>query len=87
VRIFKVTAGFGLLLAGIVMLAIPGPGWLTIAAGLAMLATEFAWARHALEGIKSTTTGWRRRLTREDRHGHHTREANLAQRGERAPRT
>ena len=45
VRPFKVVIGFGLLSAGIVMLAVPGAGWLTIAAGLAMLADEFPWAR------------------------------------------
>lgn len=52
-RIAKVVVGFGLLLAGIVMLVTPGPGWLTIAGGLAMLAGEFPWARRALDSIKS----------------------------------
>ncbi len=33
------------LLLGIAMLVLPGPGWLTIFAGMAILATEFAWAR------------------------------------------
>ena len=36
--------GVGLILAGIVMLVLPGPGWLTIFAGLAVLAAEFTWA-------------------------------------------
>jgi uncharacterized protein (TIGR02611 family) len=87
VRIFKVIAGFGLLAVGIVMLLIPGPGWLTIAAGLAMLSTEFAWARRALDAIKNTMTGLRRQLTKEDRHGDQTREADRAHDGERPPRT
>ena len=34
VRIATIAAGFGLLVSGIAMLALPGPGWLAIAAGL-----------------------------------------------------
>ncbi|MBI1347684.1 hypothetical protein GC163_15520 [bacterium] len=34
---------------GIAMLLLPGPGWLTVFGGLAILATEFAWARWALK--------------------------------------
>ena len=63
-RILKVVVGFGLLAAGIVMLVTPGPGWLTIAGGLAILAGEFPWARRALDAAKSTTAGWRKRRTR-----------------------
>jgi uncharacterized protein (TIGR02611 family) len=32
------------IIAGIVMLAVPGPGWATILLGLAILSTEFEWA-------------------------------------------
>lgn len=62
-RILKVIVGVGLLLAGVVMLVVPGPGWLTIVAGLALLAAEFEWARRALDSIKSAATGLRQRLT------------------------
>lgn len=37
--------GGALLLAGIVMLVTPGPGILTIAAGVALLARHHGWAR------------------------------------------
>lgn len=37
---------------GVAMLVLPGPGILTIAAGLAVLATEFVWARHWLKRLK-----------------------------------
>jgi uncharacterized protein (TIGR02611 family) len=53
-RIFRVAfaaAGFVVLLAGIVMLFTPGPGWAVIVLGLAMLALEFAWAERALERV------------------------------------
>ena len=32
--------------------SIGGPGWLAIAAGLAMLAGDFQWARRLLDGLK-----------------------------------
>jgi uncharacterized protein (TIGR02611 family) len=40
--------GFGLLLVGIAMLVLPGPGLLVIVAGLAVLATEYVWAQRTL---------------------------------------
>jgi len=36
------------ILAGLVMIVTPGPGWMAIILGLAILATEFAWAHRAL---------------------------------------
>lgn len=34
------------------MLVTPGPGWVTIALGLAILAAEFVWARRLLDHLK-----------------------------------
>jgi tellurite resistance protein TerC len=51
-RIFRVVAGFTLLLAGAVMLVTPGPGWLAIFVGLGLLAAEFVWARRLMDRIK-----------------------------------
>ena len=55
-RIAKIIAGFVLLGAGVAMLLLPGPGWLTIIAGLAVLATEFLWAHHLLARVKNAAT-------------------------------
>jgi uncharacterized protein (TIGR02611 family) len=52
-RFFKVLFGLTLLLAGLIMLVTPGPGWLTIALGLAVLAAEFVWARRLLNRLKA----------------------------------
>jgi len=41
--------GFTIVLVGIAMLVLPGPGLLVMAAGLAMLALEFSWAERVLE--------------------------------------
>ena len=45
-RILLGTVGAVVLLAGILMIPYPGPGWLVVFAGLGILATEFAWAHH-----------------------------------------
>lgn len=42
-----------LLLAGLVMMITPGPGIVFILAGLAVLASEYAWAQRALERTKA----------------------------------
>lgn len=50
-KVLRITGGFALLGLGIVMLVTPGPGWLSIAGGVALLAEDFEWARR-----------WRQRL-------------------------
>lgn len=40
------------MLAGVVMLVIPGPGLVTIAAGLAIWATEYVWAKRLLQHVR-----------------------------------
>jgi len=41
-----------LTLAGIALLVLPGPGFVLVAAGLAVLATRFAWAKRPLDYAK-----------------------------------
>ena len=48
-RIVVTVVGAVLLLAGAVMIVTPGPGLVVIILGLVVLATEYAWARRALE--------------------------------------
>ena len=52
-RLIVLIVGGAVLLAGILMLVLPGPGTLVILLGLAILSTEFTWAerllRHARE--------------------------------------
>jgi uncharacterized protein (TIGR02611 family) len=49
VRTAVVLAGFVVVLAGLAMIPLPGPGLLVVAGGLALLALEFAWAERLLE--------------------------------------
>jgi uncharacterized protein (TIGR02611 family) len=55
-RVAVFTVGIAVLLAGIAMLVLPGPGWAAIFVGFAILATEFAWARIALTWAKDTAS-------------------------------
>lgn len=49
--------GFTVLLIGIVMIATPGPAILVIPLGLAILATEFIWARRLLNKVRDQLRG------------------------------
>src|SRR5690348_2931600 len=51
----------GLVLAlGIVLIPYPGPGWLVVFAGLAILAAEFRWAHRLLRFLRRAYTAWTR---------------------------
>ena len=53
-RIVVVIVGFTVLLLGIIMIVTPGPAFLMIPGGLAILGLEFAWARHWLKKARQT---------------------------------
>ena len=46
-----VIGGLALILAGVPMLVLPGPGVLSILFGLSILAGQFRWARRLLTGV------------------------------------
>lgn len=52
-RIAVSIAGFVLIAAGLAMLVLPGPGLVVIILGLAVLATEYAWAATMLERTRA----------------------------------
>ncbi|WP_067467889.1 PGPGW domain-containing protein [Actinomadura macra] len=51
-RVGVFTVGATVLVGGLVMMVTPGPGIVGIVVGLAILATEFAWAQRALYRAK-----------------------------------
>jgi hypothetical protein len=53
-RIAVSVVGAVLVLAGLAMLVLPGPGLLVIVLGFAVLGTEYAWAATALQRTKTT---------------------------------
>jgi len=46
--------GVTVLVIGVAMLVLPGPGWVVIFIGLALLATEFVWAKRLLAKARET---------------------------------
>lgn len=55
-RLAVLVVGMGVIAVGIVMIPAPGPGWLVVFAGLALLATEFTWAEILLDRAKRQAT-------------------------------
>lgn len=51
-RIAVSVVGGALVLAGLAMLVLPGPGFLVVVLGFAVLGTEYVWAALALEHTK-----------------------------------
>lgn len=66
-KVVTAVVGGLLTLIGIALLVLPGPGFVMIAAGLAVLAREFPWAarplkwaeRRAREGLDLVASDWR----------------------------
>lgn len=50
-RLIRIVIGFTLLLIGIAMIVLPGPAIVVIPLSLAILATEFVWARKLMKRI------------------------------------
>lgn len=59
-RIGRVVAGFALILAGMALLVLPGPGILTILAGLILVGSEFKWAANIVIWAKEKAARVRR---------------------------
>ena len=51
-RLIVIVVGFTVLLIGVALLVLPGPAMVVIPIGLAILATEFVWARKLLLRVK-----------------------------------
>lgn len=60
-KFFIALMGGTVLLIGLAMLVLPGPGLPMIAAGLAILATEFLWAKRVLRRAKGAVARIRRK--------------------------
>ena len=59
--------GLAVVVSGIVLLIVPGPGWLVIFLGFAIWATEFPWANAVATFVRrqiSRCTSWVRRQPR-----------------------
>ena len=57
IRLATIFGGFFLIILGIVLMPLPGPGWAIVAGGLALLATEFTWANRLLTEVRRRIPG------------------------------
>jgi uncharacterized protein (TIGR02611 family) len=57
-RIGITLAGLVVIGVGVLLLPLPGPGWLIIFAGLGLLATEYEWASRLLRRTRGLVVGW-----------------------------
>jgi uncharacterized protein (TIGR02611 family) len=64
-RILVAVIGTVLVLVGLVLVPAPGPGWLIVLTGLAVLAGEFAWARRLLHFTRRRLADWTRWVLRQ----------------------
>jgi uncharacterized protein (TIGR02611 family) len=64
-RIAVTVVGSAVLAIGIVLLPLPGPGWLIIFGGLGILATEYTWARRLLAWVRQQVRRWSQWLSRQ----------------------
>jgi tellurite resistance protein TerC len=61
-RLLIFVVGMSVLLFGIALLVLPGPAFVVIPVGLAILATEYAWARRCLRVMRETAEKGAERL-------------------------
>ncbi len=56
-KVAVLIVGVAVVLAGVALLALPGPGVLVIIVGLVVLATEFEWAQRLLDYVVERAAG------------------------------
>jgi uncharacterized protein (TIGR02611 family) len=59
-RVSVALLGATVLVVGIVLIPLPGPGWALVLLGLSIWAIEFVWARHLLRFTRQQLTRWLR---------------------------
>ncbi len=57
--------GGTVLVVGVVMIPYPGPGWLVVFMGLALLSQEFTWAKRALVYGRGRYDAWNQWIKRQ----------------------
>jgi uncharacterized protein (TIGR02611 family) len=56
-RVAFMVLAFAVLLTGIALIPLPGPGWAVVFIGLGMLALEFKWAENLMEKVLDRLEG------------------------------
>jgi uncharacterized protein (TIGR02611 family) len=58
-RVLVTIVGTLVVAIGVVLLPLPGPGWLIIFGGLSILATEYTWAARLLASVRNFAVRWK----------------------------
>ena len=61
-KIIVAVIGFTILIIGVLMIVLPGPAFIVIPLGLAILATEFVWAKKWLDKVKQKISEQKQKL-------------------------
>jgi uncharacterized protein (TIGR02611 family) len=67
-RIYRLTVavlGGVIVVGGLALVPLPGPGWLIVFVGLALLATEFEWAHRLEQYVRKRVSDWTHWLGRQ----------------------
>ena len=65
-KIATTISGSVVLVVGVILIPYPGPGWLVVFMGLAILAREYTWAARVLEYAKSKFDDWNNWIARQN---------------------
>jgi uncharacterized protein (TIGR02611 family) len=57
-RVLVALVGLVILSVGLLLVPAPGPGWVIVFVGLAVLASEFEWAQRLLHFARRTVEAW-----------------------------
>jgi uncharacterized protein (TIGR02611 family) len=60
-RVYRLAVGIvglAVTVGGLLLVPLPGPGWLIVFVGLAILASEFRWAQHLLDFARGRLRTW-----------------------------
>lgn len=66
-KILIAVLGLAIIVVGILLLPLPGPGWLIIFVGLGLWGTEFEWAKRLLRFARRQVNGWTAWVQRQPR--------------------
>ena len=72
-RLVRIVVGFTVLLIGIAMVVLPGPAVVVIPIGLAILATEFVWAKKLMKRFADGARSLRKSSSQEPGENRHDR--------------
>ncbi len=66
-KIATTISGSVVLVVGVILIPYPGPGWLVVFMGLAILAREYPWAAKVLDYAKNKFDAWNTWIARQNK--------------------